>query len=188
MIKGQAPLQIRAAYPLLPTRSHPKRSGRRRPTTLTARSLPVRRKPSRRLMPERSQQRWCLAAEYLYPGPRKRAFLSVNARVSDVRAGEDVSIIRATGSVKGGGRLLRIPRSSSSEHQGRQHQCVKINSPLKASWFAHGTGAVIARALLMLRFRTLRPLKAVPGAGTPPKWSYLGGSPARLRFCWPRSP
>lgn len=54
------------------------------------------------------------------------------------------------------------------------------NSPLIASWFAHGSGAVIAWALLMLRFRTLHPLKAGAMSGKPPKWSYLGGVPGAL--------
>jgi len=54
------------------------------------------------------------------------------------------------------------------------------NSPLIASWFAHGTGAVVAWILLMLRFRTLRPLKVDPVAKKPPKWSYLGGIPGAM--------
>ncbi|MGJ0481985.1 DMT family transporter [Pantoea agglomerans] len=54
------------------------------------------------------------------------------------------------------------------------------NSPLIASWFAHGSGAVVAWALLSLRFRTFHPLRAGPVAEKPPKWSYLGGVPGAL--------
>ncbi|MFZ4832241.1 DMT family transporter [Rouxiella sp. Mn2063] len=51
------------------------------------------------------------------------------------------------------------------------------SSPLLASWFAHGSGALVAWVLLMLRFRTTRVFQAAPEASKPPKWSYLGGIP-----------
>ncbi len=53
------------------------------------------------------------------------------------------------------------------------------NSPLLASWFAHGSGALVAWYLLMLR---LRPTAAATGsvATKAPFWSYLGGIPGAL--------
>lgn len=54
------------------------------------------------------------------------------------------------------------------------------SSPLVASWLAHGSGAVVAWVLLIIRFRTLHPLSAGPVAGKPPKWSYLGGIPGAM--------
>lgn len=50
------------------------------------------------------------------------------------------------------------------------------SSPLIASWFAHGSGAIVAWALLMSR---LRPASRA-ATGKPPLWSYFGGIPGAL--------
>lgn len=53
------------------------------------------------------------------------------------------------------------------------------NSPLLASWYAHGSGAIVAWVLLMM-FGRGRSTSHESLAGIPPKWSYLGGIPGAL--------
>lgn len=54
------------------------------------------------------------------------------------------------------------------------------NSPLIASWFAHGSGAVVAWALLMVKLRPAQRAAGTAQLGKPPLWSYLGGIPGAL--------
>ncbi|KYQ96473.1 hypothetical protein AWY96_24345 [Serratia plymuthica] len=51
------------------------------------------------------------------------------------------------------------------------------NSPLFASWVAHGVGAIAAWLLLLLLLRRRTPLSP---ATAPPRWAYLGGIPGAL--------
>lgn len=50
------------------------------------------------------------------------------------------------------------------------------NSPLFASWVAHGVGAIAAWLLLLL----LRRRTPLSPATVPPRWAYLGGIPGAL--------
>lgn len=52
------------------------------------------------------------------------------------------------------------------------------NSPLLASWVAHGIGAITAWLLLLLLNR--RPPKSSPSSVTVPRWAYFGGIPGAL--------
>lgn len=54
------------------------------------------------------------------------------------------------------------------------------NSPLIASWFAHGSGAVVAWALLMVKLRPTARAASGAAVGKPPLWSYFGGIPGAL--------
>ncbi|MBP1130974.1 transporter family-2 protein [Serratia sp. PL17] len=55
-----------------------------------------------------------------------------------------------------------------------------FNSPLFASWVAHGVGAITAwLLLLLLRWRTPRSASSLPPASVP-RWAYLGGIPGAL--------
>ncbi|MCV9878110.1 DMT family transporter [Brenneria izbisi] len=53
------------------------------------------------------------------------------------------------------------------------------NSPLIASWFAHGSGAIVAW-VLMMRFGKVQTAHSHSTQGKPPHWSYLGGIPGAL--------
>ncbi|VEA66508.1 Uncharacterized protein conserved in bacteria [Serratia plymuthica] len=53
------------------------------------------------------------------------------------------------------------------------------NSPLFASWVAHGVGAIAAWLLLQLLLRRRTPLSSAT-ATAPPRWAYLGGIPGAL--------
>ncbi|CAI1612977.1 Uncharacterized protein conserved in bacteria [Serratia proteamaculans] len=52
------------------------------------------------------------------------------------------------------------------------------NSPLLASWVAHGIGAITAWLLLLLL--NLRPPKSSPSSVAVPRWAYFGGIPGAL--------
>lgn len=54
------------------------------------------------------------------------------------------------------------------------------NSPLIASWFAHGSGALVAWILLMAKLRPVPGGTAPAPEAKPPLWSYLGGIPGAL--------
>jgi transporter family-2 protein len=58
----------------------------------------------------------------------------------------------------------------------------QLNSPLEASWIAHGLGAITALVLLSIitRFRKISikvPVKQVKGKNRSPWYAYLGGLP-----------
>ncbi|MFP1924762.1 DMT family transporter [Lonsdalea quercina] len=81
--------------------------------------------------------------------------------------------MRTTGGILslavGGGVLLTVMITTNS-------YLATWNSPLIASWFAHGSGAIVAW-LLLLGLSRRKNVFAHPGQGKAPTWSYLGGIP-----------